>query len=185
MKPLIVISAAAFLLCALPVPSVWVPSASAQDCLDYGDYLHWVGAVDTPGYARGVAVAGNYAYVAGLQIAWRQCDDVVAVEDGPEETAPDEGVPSAGLRLAVHPNPFNPQTTITFTLERDEWVTVRVYELTGKRVAVLADRTFTIGEHSLLWSGRDSHGRAMPSGTYLVRLETESAVRAQKLMLLR
>ena len=67
------ISAAAFLLCAITVPSIWVPTASAQDCLDYGDYLHWVGAVDTPGdYAWGVAVAGNYAYVSswgsGLQV---------------------------------------------------------------------------------------------------------------------
>jgi len=147
-----------------------------------------VGAVDTPNYAKGVAAAGNYAYVAdwdgGLQIAWRQCI-TVAIEDDPEETTPDEGVPSADLRLAVHPNPFNPQTTITFSLGRDEWATVSVFELTGRRVALLTDRNFDAGTHSLTWSGRDEAGRSMPSGTYLVRLETESAVGAQKLMLLR
>jgi len=85
----------------------------------------------------------------------------------------------------VHPNPFNPQTTITFSLDRAEWAEVSVYELTGRRVTDLADRNFTAGEHSLLWNGRDGAGRSMPSGTYLVRLETESAVRAQKLMLVR
>ena len=57
--------------------------------------------------------------------------------------------------------------------------------MTGKRVAILANQTFASGEHSLTWKGRDVAGRSMPSGTYLVRLETESAVTAQKLMLVR
>ena len=145
--------------------------------------------MDTPDDALGVAVAEPHVYIAsyqaGLAIAWQQCDDDVAIEDDPEETTPDEEVPSAGLQLAVHPNPFNPQTTISFLLERAEWAKVGVYELTGKRVVVLADRTFTVGEHSLLWNGRDVAGRSMPSGTYLVRLETEKSVQARKVMLLR
>lgn len=57
------IFAAAFLFCAIPFPSVSISTASAQVCLDYGDYLHWVGKVDTPSPAFGVAVTGNYAYV--------------------------------------------------------------------------------------------------------------------------
>ena len=46
--------------------------AYAQECIDYADFLHWAGSVDTPGEARGVAVAGNHAYIArgssGLQV---------------------------------------------------------------------------------------------------------------------
>ena len=52
-------------------------------------------------------------------------------------------------------------------------------------VALLADRTFDAGTHSLTWSGRDEAGRSMPSGTYVARLETESAVQSRKMMLLR
>jgi len=164
--------------------------AASQDCIDYGDYLHRVGNADTPGSAYVVAVAEPYICMASdgsseLAIAWQQCEAPVTIENDPEQTNPDEQIPSPGLRLTVHPNPFNPQTTISFSLERAEWAKVRLYELTGKRVAVLADRTFTGGEHSLLWNGRDIAGRSMPSGTYLVRLETESAVRVQKLMLIR
>ena len=92
---------------------------------------------------------------------------------------------SAGVRLEAHPNPFNPQTIISFSLERDEWAEVGIYELTGRRVAVLADRTFTVGSHSLLWNGRDSQGREMPSGSYIVRLETGSGVEARKVSLIR
>lgn len=51
---------------------VCVAGAVSADCIDYGDYLHWVGGVDTPGNAAGVAVSGSYAYVAdytsGLQV---------------------------------------------------------------------------------------------------------------------
>jgi len=45
---------------------------AGAECIDYEDYLHWVTSVDTPGFARGVAVSGAYAYVAdddcGLQV---------------------------------------------------------------------------------------------------------------------
>ena len=96
-----------------------------------------------------------------------------------------EPVPTV-LRLhQCYPNPFNPQTTITFTLPRGGWVEVGIYELTGRRIDVLTDRTFTIGTHTLSWNGRDSQNRAVPSGTYLVRLETESGVETRKMMLLR
>jgi uncharacterized secreted protein with C-terminal beta-propeller domain len=141
------------------------------------------GAVDTPDFANGVVVVGSYVYVAdglsGLKIAWQQCGATTAVEDGPAV------VPSAGIRLGAYPNPFNPQTTITFSLERAGRANVEVYEVSGKRVAILADQTFAAGEHSFLWNGRDLAGRSMSSGTYLVRLKTASAVTAQKLMLVR
>jgi len=37
---------------------------ATADCIDYGDYIHWVGAVDTPGAAKGVVVAGSYAFLS-------------------------------------------------------------------------------------------------------------------------
>ena len=83
------------------------------------------------------------------------------------------------------PNPFNPQTTISFSLTRTEWAIISVFDLTGQRVNVLANREFAAGPHTLTWNGRDAQGRAMPSGTYLVHLETESGVQARKVMLVR
>jgi len=102
-------------------------------------------------------------------------DQVVAVWD----------VPVNAPVLAVYPNPFNPQTTISFSLGIGGSAKVAVFDVTGHRVTTLADRAFANGEHSLLWRGCDVAGRAMPSGTYIVRLETESSVEARKVMLLR
>ena len=47
------------------------------------------------------------------------------------------------------------------------------------------NRIYAAGSHSVVWNGKDAMGRAVPSGTYVVRLETESSVEARKVMLLR
>jgi hypothetical protein len=87
--------------------------------------------------------------------------------------------------LEVSPNPFNPRTSISFTLERTEEVLIGIYDLTGKLVAKLAHGIFTAGDHMLSWHGSDSTGAAAPSGTYLVRLESTAGVQVRKLSLLR
>jgi len=70
-------------------------------------------------------------------------------------------------------------------LKRAEWTEIGIYDLTGRRVTTLADRTFSAGAHTLIWNGSDSQGRALPSGTYLVRLATESRLESRKVMLIR
>ena len=96
-----------------------------------------------------------------------------------------EQIPTV-LRLhQCYPNPFNPQTTISFTLPNGGWAEIAIYDLTGRCIDVLMDRTFAVGTHNLSWNGRDSRNRGVPSGTYVVRLETESGVEARKVMLLR
>lgn len=53
------------LLIPLFITAALLPSLAApQDCIDYGDYLHWVGEVDTPRVAVCAAISGNHAYVA-------------------------------------------------------------------------------------------------------------------------
>ena len=91
---------------------------------------------------------------------------------------------SANIRL-TYPNPFNPQTTIGFEFPRQAWAEVAIYELTGRCVSILAKRVFAAGDHTVDWNGRDSQGRAMPSGTYIVRLSTDSGVEARKVSLIR
>ncbi len=106
------------------------------------------------------------------------CDTPVAVP--PAEILAD------GVRLwPNYPNPFNPQTTVTFALDRQQRAEVAVYDLTGKQIAVLADRAFDAGNHSVVWNGKDANGRAVPTGTYVVRLGTDSSTQAQKVLLLR
>lgn len=94
-------------------------------------------------------------------------------------------VPRPGSIVSSAPNPFNPQTTISFSLERSERAKINVYDLTGRLVSVLADQSYTAGDHSVVWNGTDAMGREVPSGSYIVRLETESVVESRKISLIR
>jgi len=94
-------------------------------------------------------------------------------------------VPGAVALVGAHPNPFNPQTTIAYELPRRQHATVAVYDISGRRITVLADEVHQAGMHVVAWDGTDSAGQVVSSGTYLVRLWTQDAVESQKIMLLR
>lgn len=75
-----------------------------------------------------------------------------------------------GTRLAVHPNPFNPQATIAFELEREQPVRIDLLNERGSLVRVLHDGVLPAGRRELLLPGRDGAGGKLASGVYLVRL---------------
>ena len=89
--------------------------------------------------------------------------------------------------LGAAPNPFNPRTSIFFTIDRRQQIRLAVFDLKGGCVAVLADGSFDPGLHEVTWQGRDSGGRELPSGTYLLRLLTgdRRQVPGRKITLLR
>ena len=91
-----------------------------------------------------------------------------------------------GLRLVgVAPNPFNPQVTIAFTVDRPQDVTVEVYDLAGRRVAQLARGQRGAGSHAIVWNGRGADSRPLASGAYLVTLRGEHGRDARRLSLVR
>lgn len=68
------------------------------------------------------------------------------------------------------PNPFNPSTTIRVVLSSPGTMQLRIFNLLGQEVRLLADGRFDRGTHEFLWDGRDNSGRALASGTYFYRL---------------
>ncbi len=79
--------------------------------------------------------------------------------------------PSArDLSLTAWPNPFNPRTTIEFSLPTTSETVLAVYDIQGSLVRELARGTFTAGSHNVVWDGLDQSQRALPSGTYLYRV---------------
>lgn len=81
----------------------------------------------------------------------------------------------------VYPNPFNPSTTLGFTLPQPAVVDVIIYNSLGGEVARLASGAhFEPGRHQMRWNAGD-----LPSGVYLIRVETTRASRTTKAILLR
>ncbi len=95
------------------------------------------------------------------------------------------GVPAATHVVAVAPNPFNPQTVVTYDLARAGHAQLSVYDVRGRHVRTLVDASLPAGRHTAPWDGRDASGRAMASGTYVCRLEAEDTVTQQKMTLVR
>jgi ELWxxDGT repeat protein len=81
---------------------------------------------------------------------------------------------------APHPNPARDRATVSFDIAEPEPVRVEVFDVLGRRVALLEDGPVAAGEHSLTWEAD-----ALPSGLYLVRLTAGDAVQTQRLTLAR
>lgn len=78
------------------------------------------------------------------------------------------------------PNPFNPSTTITISIPRDSHLVVSIYNLSGQRVAIIADERVKAGRFSFSWNAR-----GMPSGIYFCKAQSENAVDVKKVMLVK
>lgn len=98
-------------------------------------------------------------------------------------------VPPAGAGLTLlppSPNPFNPCTTISFAAPAGAPVSLRVYDLAGRRVTTLLDGvTLPEGLQTATWDGRDDAGRPAVAGAYLLRLESGGRVEVRKALLLK
>ncbi len=85
-----------------------------------------------------------------------------------------------------YPNPFNPETTISFTISKDnENAKISIYNLKGELVNIIANEVFTQGEHSIVWNGRDRNEQAVASGVYFYRLETSNVTSTKKMILMK
>ncbi len=96
-----------------------------------------------------------------------------------------DSVPTLTALSGAYPNPFNPMTTVKFSLARDQHVRLTVFDAQGRVVNELADGVFTAGEHPVVWTGTDVTGRGVASGTYLFLMECEDGVRSSKAVLVR
>jgi len=90
--------------------------------------------------------------------------------------------------LALHqntPNPFNPLTTISFTLAQRASVTLSIYDVHGKMVNTLVDGTVGEGHHEYLWNGKNASGGSVSSGVYFYRLTSGKETLMRKMVLLK
>lgn len=101
-------------------------------------------------------------------------------------TGPQAGQLPAEFKVGQnYPNPFNGQTVFEYSLPSMSRVVVRVYDILGKEVASLQDRTLQAGTYLVRWAGTGKDGIEVPSGVYLVRFQTERQTQTIKTILLK
>jgi len=127
---------------------------------------------------------GNATTITQIDIYWpdgthqivgpQSVDQVIAITEGqnPVSGVGDTTVPQRTVLGAAYPNPFNPRTTISFTLATAGRARLEVFTVNGRHLRTLVDGDLTAGTHLISWDGTDDGGRAVASGTYLYRLHT-------------
>ena len=112
-------------------------------------------------------------------------DGIMIVENDAGFSGVDRPPSPVAGRLWNHPNPFNPQTTVSFDLPMRQAVSLDILDLSGHMVRNLADRSFPRGENRVVWDGRGNDGKFLPSGVYLSRLQTADYTLSRKVTLVR
>ncbi len=93
--------------------------------------------------------------------------------------------PDAIELLGNYPNPFNPETVISFRLPQSQQITLSIYNIRGTAVRRLYSGRLNGGEHRMTWDGRNDNGLVAGSGVYIYRLQSGNRVLSGKMLLLR
>ena len=88
--------------------------------------------------------------------------------------------------LSNYPNPFNPSTTISFSLtQNSDFVILEVYNIKGQKVTTLINEQMQKGKHTTIWSGLDSNNKPVSSGIYLYKIKVGKQVSVNRMLLLK
>ncbi|MCK4652926.1 MAG: T9SS type A sorting domain-containing protein [Candidatus Cloacimonetes bacterium] len=84
-----------------------------------------------------------------------------------------------------YPNPFNPETTINFSLKSDSKVVLEIFGIKGQKVKTLVNDRLNAGTHQVVWSGKDENGKSVTSGIYFYRITAGNYSETKKCVILK
>lgn len=89
------------------------------------------------------------------------------------------------ILLQNHPNPFNPNTTIFFSIPIDSNVELTIFNIKGQKIKSLIKKPFENGKHSIRWNGKDDTGKLVSSGIYLYKIKAGKQESVKRMLLLK
>ncbi len=146
--------------------------------LSTGPYNLGTGQSDTAVFA--VVAANN---LDGLKLAALEANDKYYAATDIQYSENDQ-LPDNYYLFQNHPNPFNPSTTISFSLKNRQNVLLSVYNILGEKVVDLIEEKLPAGFHSITWDGSDNNAQ-VASGIYFYRLSVENSSYSRKMVLLK
>jgi Peptidase family C25/Secretion system C-terminal sorting domain len=107
----------------------------------------------------------------------------ITISDGTH--SPDIPLLPIELSASNYPNPFNPSTTISYSLPIDSTVNISIYNMKGQLVKQLLNESRSAGTHSAFWDGENMNGSNTSGGVYLYRVQTSEKTISKKMVLLK
>jgi len=116
----------------------------------------------------------------GIPIMGEDC--VIVLKKGTAKLSEQETI--AGFSLGdAYPNPFNPETEISFSLPERSQVSLVIYNILGEKVKILVDQSMEAEVHTVRWNGKDEAGNSVASGIYFYQLTAGDLSLAKKMVL--
>jgi len=96
----------------------------------------------------------------------------------------DDNTISSNPKIANYPNPFNPSTTIKFSIQEESEIDFSIYNIKGQKIRSLLSDQIEAGEHSIVWNGDDKNNNPVSSGIYYYKLDVNGKTKAVRKCLL-
>jgi len=176
--------------CPPGIPCAADADRDGSSSLLVNDFALWYNApadVTSDGQIN-MADEAAMAYLLGFDMIDTNDNGMVdEVDAWLESVASADQVTASVARLhGAHPNPFNPATTLAFTLPQSGVVSLAIFDVKGKRIkSLLASENRDAGYHEILWNGRNESGRVAAAGVYFYRLDTEQGHHSDRMLLLK
>ncbi len=118
----------------------------------------------------------------GFAIAFAPDPELLEIKD---ETSPN--IPSVNIAKICnpYPNPFNPETTVSFELKKASEISFKIYNIKGQSVKTIKEGFVLPGKHNFLWNGKTDLGQPCSSGVYFVVLKTNHSRLSKKILLVK
>jgi hypothetical protein len=144
----------------IPITIKAVPAPGAQ-------FLRWQGVISSTAAETTIVLNSNGTLTAVFSSG--------TIEEISPATA------ASPLEYALHdnyPNPFNPSTTIRFSIPRADDISMKVFDLLGQEIETLAEGRFAAGEYNVTWNSQ-----GLPSGVYFYTLRSSHGTETRKMLL--
>ena len=120
----------------------------------------------------------TYLNCEGLCLADTDGDGICDEND--DLSIDEEQIPTDYSLTSIYPNPFNPATTISFSISKFGLTTVTAYDITGRKLETLTNEILGAGNYSFSWNASP-----YPSGVYLIRIDSGDFTQTQKVVLVK
>ncbi len=122
---------------------------------------------------------GGTIYYGVIDIDMSQMAHVIVANDEPDAPKYE------GLGLSNYPNPFNPTTTISFSLKKDAQTNVSIYNVKGQLVKTIVDDKLEAKTHTFTWEGDNSSNKSVASGVYFIKVQSGDKTDVKKAVLMK
>ncbi len=156
--------------------TIWIAEGSGgiYRSTDLGDTFELVYLTDP--YIREIYFFNDIGYFFGNNNTLLKFTDQLNIDDNL--------LPSNDYSLSTFPNPFNPSTTISFSILEDSKVELNVCNIKGQSVKTIVNNNLAKGEHFFTWNGTDKSGKTLSSGVYFYKLNINDRTEVMKKCLL-